>query len=113
MYKTGDEEKEELDSLVNRKEAATKTQRGPKYTSTGTLFCAKGLKHIKKKLYPDNYISLYKAVSVCKSCFLIYSLLSDYLEELIRATSKKAPKPYDHSQPQKKWVHSEQLLKRN
>lgn len=45
------------------------------------------VKYIHKKLYPDNYASLYKSVSVCKSCFLIYSLLSDYFEELIKIST--------------------------
>ena len=44
-------------------------------------------KYQKKILYPDTYTALYKSVSVCKTCFLIYSLLSDYFDELIRATA--------------------------
>mmetsp|Transcript_24161 Transcript_24161/g.23748 ORF Transcript_24161/g.23748 Transcript_24161/m.23748 type:complete len:106 (+) Transcript_24161:189-506(+) len=40
-----------------------------------------------RKLYFDNYNALYKAVGVCKTCFLVYSLLSDYFDELIKATT--------------------------
>jgi len=50
----------------------------------GNHFTIKNSPHIKRKLYPDSYNSLYKSVTVCKSCFLIYSLLSDYFDELIK-----------------------------
>jgi len=45
-------------------------------------------------------------VSVCKTCFLIYSLLADYFEELI-----KPVEPKKAAQKPPKWVHSEKLLK--
>jgi hypothetical protein len=48
---------------------------------------------------------------VCKTCFLIYSLLSDYFDELIKATTVQ--KKNDYNQYSKKWVHSEKLLQQN
>ncbi|CDW78909.1 UNKNOWN [Stylonychia lemnae] len=79
--------------------------------------------YIKKKLYPDSFNQLYKAVTVCKSCFLIYSLLSDYFDELTKVAvsprKKNANGEIVHDNPSStvpatmtNWTHSEKLLQK-
>eukprot|EP00347_Sterkiella_histriomuscorum_P013298 403365251 len=37
-------------------------------------------RHLNKTIYADNYSSLYKAVSICQKCYVIYTILSEFLD---------------------------------
>eukprot|EP00347_Sterkiella_histriomuscorum_P002921 403366282 len=73
------------------------------------------IKFIRKRLYPDSLNQLYKAVTVCKTCFLIYSLLSDYFDELVKATISPDKNENFCTNPllsHNKWTHSQKLLQK-
>lgn len=48
---------------------------------------------VRKRLHTDTFNQLYQKVTVCKSCFLIYSMLSEYFEEIVKATFRHAKPP--------------------
>jgi hypothetical protein len=59
---TEDDEKVDRDAIVRRKEQSSNSIAPGALTSTDGISKKKPPKHIKKKLYPDNYNSLYKSV---------------------------------------------------
>ena len=63
---------------------------------------SKPIEHHRVKLNADSYSTLYRAVTVCRTCFLVYSLVNEYFTEL-----DKAMNPKDSG-----WVHSEKVLSR-
>ena len=59
----------------NLKEATVKNNQG---ISKG----GKPPKYRHKNIYPDNLDSLYKPVTVCKACLQIYTILSEFFDNV-------------------------------